>query len=231
VTVGVREDDQAVHISVTDCGRGIPTSRLHRIFERFEQADLSDSREKGGTGLGLAITRSIVELHGGRIDVLSELGVGATFTISLPAVAAVAARTGDTDPGGLPTVVLVEDDDDLVEVLTAALRSEGYHVASARGVDEAVGLVTRLRPTLLVLDVQLADGQGYDVVERLRADPVLGRTPVLIATAYEMDDTKIGRLALGPTSVIGKGALGADLVRSVVAEVGARLRPVNGGTA
>ncbi|MGQ0843966.1 MAG: ATP-binding protein [Sporichthyaceae bacterium] len=225
VTVAVHTDSAEVHLSIADTGRGIPSSRLSRIFERFEQADLSDSRDKGGSGLGLAITRGIVELHGGRVDVASELGVGSTFTITLPAVPAIAAREAGPDAVGAPTVVLVEDDDDLVEVLTAALRAEGYHVASARGVDEAVGLVTRLHPTLLVLDVQLADGQGYDVVQRLRADPVLGETPVLIATAYEMDDEKIGRLALGPTTVIVKGTVGADLVRSVVAEVGTRLRP------
>lgn len=74
-----------VHVYVRDTGRGIPADRLGRIFERFEQVDASDTRQKGGTGLGLAITRSIVERHGGRIAVRSELGQGSTFTISLPA--------------------------------------------------------------------------------------------------------------------------------------------------
>lgn len=74
-----------VHVDVRDNGRGIPRDRLTRIFERFEQVDVSDRRDKGGTGLGLAITRSIVERHGGRVAVRSEPGVGSTFTISLPA--------------------------------------------------------------------------------------------------------------------------------------------------
>ena len=76
-----------VHVDVRDTGRGIPQDRLARIFERFEQVDASDRREKGGTGLGLAIARSIVERHQGRISVRSEVGVGSTFTISLPAPA------------------------------------------------------------------------------------------------------------------------------------------------
>ena len=85
-----------VHIDVRDTGRGIPADRLGRIFERFEQVDASDTRKKGGTGLGLAITRSIVERHGGRIAVRSELGHGSTFTISLPAPKGLAMA----DPGG-----------------------------------------------------------------------------------------------------------------------------------
>jgi signal transduction histidine kinase len=81
-----------VHIDVRDSGRGIPADRLHRIFERFEQVDASDTRQLGGTGLGLAITRSIVERHGGRVTVRSELGEGSTFTISLPAPAGTASH-------------------------------------------------------------------------------------------------------------------------------------------
>jgi PAS domain S-box-containing protein len=73
-----------VEFAVEDRGRGIPGDRLGRIFERFEQVDSSDSRERGGTGLGLSITRDIVELHGGTIWVDSELGRGSTFRFTLP---------------------------------------------------------------------------------------------------------------------------------------------------
>jgi signal transduction histidine kinase len=74
----------SVLFRVKDEGRGIPKDKLERIFERFEQVDASDAREKGGTGLGLAICRSIVEQHGGRVWAESELGRGSTFYVQLP---------------------------------------------------------------------------------------------------------------------------------------------------
>jgi PAS domain S-box-containing protein len=77
--------DEEIVVEVRDQGRGIPTHRLETIFERFQQVDASDSREKGGTGLGLSICRSIVEQHGGRIWAESVPGVGSTFRFTLPA--------------------------------------------------------------------------------------------------------------------------------------------------
>lgn len=86
VTVEVgREGDEAV-ISVTDTGAGIPQRDLERIFERFYRVDVARSRAKGGTGLGLSIVRHVVDSHGGKVSVESELGSGSTFTIRLPAI-------------------------------------------------------------------------------------------------------------------------------------------------
>ena len=82
----VRRDGEVL-FQVSDEGRGIPADKLETIFERFQQVDASDSREKGGTGLGLAICRTIVEHHGGRIWAESELGAGSTFSFVLPAQA------------------------------------------------------------------------------------------------------------------------------------------------
>jgi len=73
-----------VVVRVRDQGRGIPPAQLETVFDRFQQVDASDSREKGGTGLGLAIARSIVEQHGGRIWAESVEGEGATFSVALP---------------------------------------------------------------------------------------------------------------------------------------------------
>jgi signal transduction histidine kinase len=84
VRVSCTRDDGDVRFDVADDGKGIPADRLNSIFERFQQVDASDSREKGGTGLGLAICRMIVERHGGRIWVRSELGAGSTFSFALP---------------------------------------------------------------------------------------------------------------------------------------------------
>ena len=95
VTVECEQYDERVSFSVSDSGRGIPPEKIDAIFERFQQADSSDSRDRGGTGLGLAICRSIVEQHGGQITVESEPGVGSTFTFWL-----IRAGAPDT-PGSL----------------------------------------------------------------------------------------------------------------------------------
>ena len=84
IAVSAHPDASMVEFAVKDRGRGVPTDKLERIFERFEQVDSSDSRELGGTGLGLTISRDIVRLHGGRIWAVSELGHGSTFCFTLP---------------------------------------------------------------------------------------------------------------------------------------------------
>jgi signal transduction histidine kinase len=84
IEIAAERPPGSVLFRVKDEGRGIPKDKLERIFERFEQVDASDAREKGGTGLGLAICRSIVEQHGGRVWAESELGRGSTFCVQLP---------------------------------------------------------------------------------------------------------------------------------------------------
>ena len=86
VEVSAREDKEQLNITISDTGIGIPPEKHDKIFESFEQADGSTSREYGGTGLGLAVTKQLVELHGGTIWVESEVGKGSSFTFTLPAV-------------------------------------------------------------------------------------------------------------------------------------------------
>ena len=93
VAVGVQACDGDVLFEVRDEGPGVPPHKLEAIFDRFEQADASDSRQKGGSGLGLTICRAIVELHGGRIWAQSPAGAGATFSFTLPAPPARTATT------------------------------------------------------------------------------------------------------------------------------------------
>jgi two-component system phosphate regulon sensor histidine kinase PhoR len=88
VTISVRQSGDRVAIAVADDGVGISPAHLGRVFERFYRVDAGRSRELGGTGLGLAIVKHLVELMGGTVDLESELGKGATFTIKLPASAA-----------------------------------------------------------------------------------------------------------------------------------------------
>ena len=210
VQVTARGVGGEVHVAVRDSGRGIPADRLARVFERFEQVDASDARDKGGTGLGLAITRSIATALGGRVLVASEVGVGSTFTLALP-------RGLDGDEQSGRWVVLVEDDVDLSEVLAAGLAGQGFDVAVARTEEEAVALVRRLRPVVLLLDVELARGSGYGVAAQLRGDPALARTRVVVATVHDLDEARRQRLRLGETRYVCKGRGDEDVVQVVLA--------------
>ncbi|MGH9756760.1 MAG: sensor histidine kinase, partial [Candidatus Acidiferrales bacterium] len=87
IRVTAHADEREASITVTDTGMGIPLTDQERIFERFYRVDAARSREEGGTGLGLSIAKHIVEAHGGRISVVSNVGQGSEFSFSIPLAA------------------------------------------------------------------------------------------------------------------------------------------------
>jgi PAS domain S-box-containing protein len=194
VTITVERVGDVVEVRVDDEGRGVPEDRLATIFERFEQVDMSDSRERGGTGLGLAICRSIVEHHGGRIGVTSAVGRGSTFWFTLPvggpgtsAVAPLSAATSERAAAGTPgtpgtseadrstleraarghRVLLVEDDGDLAGVLIEMLAERGLDVRCVSTLDDARAMAAD-PVDLVLLDLHLPDGNGMDLVAPVR---------------------------------------------------------------
>ncbi|PXA89391.1 hybrid sensor histidine kinase/response regulator [Caulobacter sp. D4A] len=170
-----------LRFSVRDHGAGVPEAFRDRIFSKFAQADASDTRAKGGTGLGLAISREIVQRHGGRLWFDSEPGRGATFQFELATVET-RVRTIEASDGGA-RVLLCEDDPDIAEILSQALREAGVRVhtvgdvASARAVLEIGGF------DAFVTDVRLPDGSGLDLLRRLRADANTRDIPALVISA------------------------------------------------
>jgi PAS domain S-box-containing protein len=184
VTVAAELDGGHVTFSVADQGRGIPSHKLESIFDRFQQVDSSDAREKGGTGLGLAITRSIVDRHGGRIWAESELGRGAVFRFTLPAVGDVVApgATG-TSGDAPPTVLLCDDDPDVLEVLGMLLREHGYAAtAVARGRD-AVDRAALDHPDVILLDLRMPGMTGWEAIGELKARPQTRDIPIVVMSA------------------------------------------------
>jgi CheY-like chemotaxis protein len=152
---------------------------MTRIFDAFEQGDASAwSRRAGGLGLGLAISRSIVEAHGGRLTAASDgERKGSTFTVNL-AVARLAhteeePRTGGRAEGVPPCrgleILLVEDDEPTVRVMARLLRQRGYVVRTAQSVAEALEVAGCGDFDLLVSDLGLPDGNGLELMERLRS--------------------------------------------------------------
>ena len=224
VRLSAHADADEVHFRVSDQGRGIPPDKLESIFERFEQVDSSDTRQKGGTGLGLTISKGIVERHGGRIWAESELGVGTTVHFTLPAAVRLSGgsepepRGGETPvvemrpvqsaPTGQHTggsVLLVEDDEALAEVVATLLADEGLIVVRATSAAEAIARGDGPRPDVIVLDVRLPDGNGSEVVAAFRRHWYLAHTPVVVYSVVDIDPDRRRALQLGPTVFLNKG--------------------------
>jgi signal transduction histidine kinase/DNA-binding response OmpR family regulator len=190
-----------VMFEVIDTGVGIPADRQKLIFEKFIQADGSTTRRYGGTGLGLAISRSLVELMGGVIGVHSDgPGTGTRMYFSLPvwrdAVEDMAPTEEDASqriqgPEGGPLVLVVEDDPTFRLFLGALLNQHGYRTVDARSADIGWMLARRLRPAVVVLDYALSSSEGahlrtgWDLAERMTADPKTRRIPVVFVTGFE----------------------------------------------
>jgi len=177
ISVSASPGRDGVVFRVADQGRGIPADKLESIFERFQQVDASDSRDKGGTGLGLAICRTIVRQHGGDIRVESVLGDGSVFTFSLPA-AAPQQDTHAATPGA--RVIVCDDEPAVRETLEAMLKQHGYDVRMASGGDELLGLARAFHPDVILLDLVMPAMGGWQAMAALRGDPETTAIPVVI---------------------------------------------------
>jgi PAS domain S-box-containing protein len=183
VTVSVERSRDDVVIRVRDRGRGIPQDKLDSIFERFHQVDSSDSREKGGTGLGLAICRSIVEQHGGRIWAESTPGAGAVFSFTLPVSAS--AVEGD---GHGATILVCDDDPEIVEGVSEMLRRGGYRTIGAGSGEEAVERALAERPNAILLDLVMGGVDGWQTLSLLKERPETRDIPVVAVSGVARDD-------------------------------------------
>ena len=211
VTVTLEVQSAQVALMVTDTGQGIEPKFLPHVFERFTQSDSSASRRHGGLGLGLALVRELVELHGGRVRVVSDgVGKGTTFSVLLPArlegmVRPVVSRDAAERPSNLDgiRVLVVEDEHDARDILTRSLQEFGASVSAVSSVEEALALVsgcpTAELPHIVVTDIGMPDQDGYTLIERLRGLPADhgGSLPAIAVTAYAGPADRQRALAAG----------------------------------
>ena len=173
VKVGVEAGNAVVH--VRDNGRGIEADMQERIFDMFVQGRSPLERVGGGLGVGLALARRLAEMHGGRLDVLSEgLGKGSEFTLTLPLPRQAHVPRAKTRPEAgepiIPRRVLVVDDNaDAAESIKLLLQSLGHQVHVTFDGAQAIEAATQFRPDVVLLDIGMPGLSGYEVARRLRS--------------------------------------------------------------
>jgi diguanylate cyclase (GGDEF)-like protein len=210
VKVSAKEQDNCVLVTIEDTGIGIPNEKLEDIFISFQQVDSSISREYGGTGLGLGITKQLIELHGGRIWVESEVGKGSKFMFTLqkgveggvkesPKLDIKNEKVIKVDiiddekivPLQTETIkenhnikILVVDDEKInTQVLLNQLSIQGYDVDIASNGIDALNIIERKEYDLILLDIMMPKMSGFDVCKVLREKYSIFELPILLLTA------------------------------------------------
>ncbi|WAH36942.1 response regulator [Alicyclobacillus dauci] len=202
--------------SVRDTGIGMTEQQLEKIFDAFTQADVSTTRKFGGTGLGLAISRRFALMMGGDITVHSEVGIGSEFTVFLP-VHRVTTRetvtTIDTPKSGNKTVLVIDDDQGVLDLMRRFLVREGYGVLTCASGLEAIGLAKQVQPDVIILDLMMPGVDGWTVLSALKKDSDTERIPVMIQS-FTDSDKGLG-FALGAVEYLTK-PIDRDRILSVL---------------
>lgn len=181
VIVAVERRDAKCRISVRDFGPGIPAGFKPHIFEKFAQADGTNARRKGGTGLGLSIVKQIVERLGGQAGFDDAPGGGTIFHVEIPIWDGSAGGEIDVDVGPSPRRLLLCDDDRAVaKVIRMRLRLTGFAVDFAHSVENAVIRASATRYAAILVDLNLRNADGIDLILGLRALPSHGETPIVV---------------------------------------------------
>jgi PAS domain S-box-containing protein len=241
ITIRVERAPESVRLVVEDTGEGIEPEFLVHVFERFRQADQSNTRAHGGLGLGLAVVRHLVELHGGRVEAASAgRGRGATFTVTLPSLGpeqlSPAAPSPPLPPGEMadaPTqgpslhgikVLVVDDGEDVREVVAGVLRLRGAEVEAVPSAHEALRALARFAPHVLVSEVEMQGESGLSLIGKVRSLPPEqgGSVPAAALSAYCRTEDRVQALLKGFQIHLAKPIQPAELVAVVASLAGRR---------
>ncbi|MBF0625277.1 MAG: response regulator [Magnetococcales bacterium] len=210
ITLRAAVRDDRVLLLVADQGKGIPAHRQTEIFAPFEQGDAATTREFGGTGLGLAIVKSLVEMMQGTIQLESQPGQGATFTVALPLVT-MSAQPGQRSDAwetirfsGLPRVLLVEDNPINRQMLLSLLEETGLVLDVAENGQDGVERARRFNPDLILMDLHMPVMDGFTASREIRRLGRLQEVPIIGFSADALVERRQQAQAAGITDFLTK---------------------------
>jgi signal transduction histidine kinase/CheY-like chemotaxis protein len=182
VRIHTEATSDSILLKIVDEGRGIPSDKLDSIFDRFQQVEPSDARQKGGTGLGLSICRSIVQQHSGSIWAQRNLGPGTTLYVMLPRTSRATdmAITAALPPRGEGAILVCDDDAGIRTVVAEHLHRQGYTVIEAISGEQALVLATEHHVEAILLDLYMPGLSGWETLQRLRNNPATANIPVVV---------------------------------------------------
>ncbi|WP_414544894.1 hybrid histidine kinase/response regulator HrmK [Nostoc sp. CCY0012] len=230
-TVGLKvlPKDEFVHFTVWDTGIGISPENQALLFQPYFQIANAVTSRNEGTGLGLTVTRKLAELHGGGVTVESSVDQGSRFTIILPLkpLEEVGANGEDevdetvestiVSPSSSLEILLVENDFPNAELMQIYLGKRGYHVNWVKNAAEMWAVLTQINPAVILMDIQLPDANGLNLLKQLRAKPEYQMIPVIVQTAMAMKGDHETCLAAGANDYLSK-PLDLPLLANLVAK-------------
>jgi signal transduction histidine kinase/ActR/RegA family two-component response regulator len=248
VTARLAPDGASVVCSVADTGIGIAAGDQKRIFEEFTQLDNPVQKRVRGTGLGLPLVRKLATLLGGRVSVESTLGVGSTFTATIPLVYAGAEAQAPTsegpvldparipvlvvDPRRSPRILLIDDDEIYRYLVRTRLAEARFAVQEAAGGTEGLLQARTQRPDAIVLDLVMPEMSGFEVLARLKQDPLTADIPVVVLTSKTLNSEEERMLAPHAARIVSKQMLsrsdGADELLEALSAAGLQREPAHG---
>jgi len=201
VKIYIEADPDWLTLRVSDEGRGIPTDKLESIFDRFQQVEASDARQKGGTGLGLAICKTIVQQHNGSIwaesNVQQKRGPGASLIVAFPRLTrphtaefAQQLQASQSAPSQ-GTIIVCDDEAAIRTIVGEHLERHGYRILEAENGEQAIALAAANSIQAILLDLHMPGLSGWETLQRLKDSPDTARIPVVVLSVLSPTAGKI----------------------------------------
>jgi two-component system, sensor histidine kinase and response regulator len=204
---------------VEDTGIGIPEHQRHLLFQKFQQLDTSYNREYEGVGLGLALTKQLIELHGGRIEVESTVGVGSIFTVWLPCQPIASMGEGKLPiPDIAPArVAVIADREESATLICDILTAADYQVVWLMEGSAAIKQIEILQSQIVIVDMQLSGINGYEVMGLLRRSKTTQGIKILALISQETPENLTNILAEGADDYLTKPIIPEQLLEAIAA--------------